>query len=114
MKTKLLIKERLYLMNVLPQQNSLIEYQLKKSIIQKVEITDDQTLYAHWIAGAVTVTFDAWDAKKDMDNPKEFEFTDQECQYVRKAIEALSDGEHPDEYWIVVMLLYDKLDVTKC
>ena len=41
MKTKLLIKERLYLMNVLPQQNSLIEYQLKKSIIQKVEITDE-------------------------------------------------------------------------
>ena len=41
MKTKLLIKERLYLMNVLPQQNSLIEYQLKKSIIQNVEITDE-------------------------------------------------------------------------
>lgn len=112
MKTKLLIKERLYLMNVLPQQNSLIEYQLKKSIIQKVEITDeDKALVDFKQENERNVT---WDAKKDMDNPKEFEFTDQECQYVRKAIEALSDGEHPDEYWIVVMLLYDKLDVTKC
>ena len=112
MKTKLLIKERLYLMNVLPQQNSLIEYQLKKSIIQKVEITDeDKALVDFKQESENNVT---WDAKKDMDNPKEFEFTDQECQYVRKAIEALSDGEHPDEYWIVVMLLYDKLDVTKC
>lgn len=112
MKTKLLIKERLYLMNVLPQQNSLIEYQLKKSIIQKVEITDeDKALVDFKQESESNVT---WDSKKDMDNPKEFEFTDQECQYVRKAIEALSDGEHPDEYWIVVMLLYDKLDVTKC
>ena len=112
MKTKLLIKERLYLMNVLPQQNSLIEYQLKKSIIQKVEITDeDRTLVDLKQESESNVT---WDAKKDADNPKEFEFTDQECQYVRKAIEALSDGEHPDEYWIMVMLLYDKLDVTKC
>ena len=112
MKTKLLIKERLYLMNVLPQQNSLIEYQLKKSIIQKVEITDeDKALVDFKQENESNVT---WDAKKDMDNPKGFEFTDQECQYVRKAIEALSDGEHPDEYWIVVMLLYDKLDVTKC
>lgn len=112
MKTKLLIKERLYLMNVLPQQNSLIEYQLKKSIIQKVEITDeDKALVDFKQENESNVT---WDAKKDMDNQKEFEFTDQECQYVRKAIEALSDGEHPDEYWIVVMLLYDKLDVTKC
>ncbi len=112
MKTKLLIKERLYLMNVLPQQNSLIEYQLKKSIIQKVEITDeDKALVDLKQESESNVT---WDAKKDADNPKEFEFTDQECQYVRKAIEALSDGEHPDEYWIMVMLLYDKLDVTKC
>ena len=112
MKTKLLIKERLYLMNVLPKQNSLIEYQLKKSIIQKVEITDeDKALVDFKQESESNVT---WDAKKDMDNLKEFEFTDQECQYVRKAIEALSDGEHPAEYWIVVMLLYDKLDVTKC
>lgn len=111
MKTKLLIKERLYLMNVLPQQNSLVEYQLKKSIIQKVEITDeDKALVDFKQESESNVT---WDAKKDADNPKEFEFTDQECQYVRKAIEALSDGEHPDEYWIMVMMLYDKLDITK-
>jgi hypothetical protein len=112
MKTKLLIKERLYLMNILPQQNSLVEYQLKKSIIKKVEITDeDKNLVDFKQESENNVT---WDAKKDADNQKEFEFTDQECLYVRKAIEALSDGEHPDEYWIIVTMLYDKLDVTKC
>ena len=62
MKTKLLIKERLYLMNVLPQQNSLIEYQLKKSIIQKVEITDeDKALVDFKQENESNVT---WDAKK--------------------------------------------------
>ncbi len=41
MKVKLLMKERLYLMNILPNQNSLVDYQLKKSIIKKVEVTDE-------------------------------------------------------------------------
>ncbi len=105
------MKERLYLMNILPNQNSLVDYQLKKSIIKKVEVTDeDRDLIDFKTEDDKNYT---WDAEKDMANQREFDFTDQERLYVRNAIERLSDGEHPDEYWIIVMLLYDKLGDNK-
>ena len=112
MKRKLHIKERLYLMNILPQENSLVNFQLKKGLMKKVELTDEdrEKFEIKVYEESQNMT---WNAQKDFDNPTEFEFSDMECEYVRKAIEALSDGQHPDEYWLIVTTLYDKLQNTE-
>lgn len=112
MKTKFHIKERLYLMNVLPKENSLVDYQLKKGLIKKLEITDsDKELYGFSVEdGGGSIK---WDPKKDFENPAEFELSDQERDYARNAVESASDGTHNDEYWMVLTGIYEKLGGNK-
>lgn len=108
MKVKLHVKERLYLMNILPQENSLVNYQLKKGLIQKIEVSEKEKEELSFQVNEKTKDI-TWDAQKDFENPTEFDFNDQERQYVRDAIEKLSDGSHPDEFWLIVTNVYDKM-----
>ncbi len=108
MKVNLHLKERFYLLNILPQENALVDFQLKKRIIDKVVVTDEDKngvgFNVNEQTGEVT-----WDAKKDFENPKEVDFSEDERKYIRQSIEKLSDGVHPDEYWLIVQTLYDKV-----
>lgn len=111
MKVSLHLKERFYLGNILPQENSLVDFQLKKRIVERIQVTDDEKndigFKVNEQDGSAT-----WDARKDFENPREFEFSDDEVKYIRSSIEKLSDGTHPDEYWITVGTIYDKMN--KC
>ena len=99
-------------MNILPQENSLVNFQLKKALMKKVELTDAERKKFEVKINEESQNM-TWNAQKDFDDPTEFEFSEMECEYVRNAIEALSDGQHPDEYWLIVTSLYDKLQNTE-
>lgn len=112
MKVKLHLKERFYLGNILPQENTLVNYQLKKRILEKVNVTEeDKEKLGFKVSDDGTGA--EWDAKKDFENPKEIDFSDDERKYIQESIEKLSDGTHPDEYWVVVGTIYDKISVYK-
>jgi hypothetical protein len=108
MKVKLHLKERFYLGNILPQENSLVDFQLKKRITEKIQVSDEEKNELGFKVNDEDNSA-TWDAMKDFENPKEIEFSDDERGYIRKAIEAGSGSVHPDEYWVIVGTIYDKM-----
>ena len=95
------IKDRIYIPQLLPAQNSFMEYNLKREIIKKVALTEtDKEEYAiveDAQAGKVT-----WDSKKDMEQPLVVDFSKQEIDYLKKSCEALAEAAHPDDLWATV------------
>ncbi len=111
-KVSLHVKERIYLMNVMPQENSLVNFQLKKELMNKLEISDEEKTKLKFSVNEKENNV-TWDPEIDMANPVEIEFNDQETAYMREAIEKLSDGAHPDEFWLIITTIYDKLSDSK-
>lgn len=100
------IKDRIYIPQLLPAQNSFMEYNLKRTIIKKVAITEkDREEYfitEDSKAGKVT-----WDAQKDMDSPLVVDFTTQEIEYLKKSCESLVESAYPDDLWVTVEKIYN-------
>ena len=100
------IKERIYIPQVLPQQNDFIGFNLKRSIIKKVGLTEsDQETYniqEDKENGRVT-----WNVEKDRELPLVVDFTKEEIDYLQKACEKLSDSVYPDDFWMVVEKIYN-------
>jgi hypothetical protein len=107
MEVKLHLKERIYLGNILPGENSLVDYQLKKAIIEKVTITEEEKKEFDFVVREDGTGAD-WNGQKDFENGKIFNFTDAEAEYIMKGVQAASEGTHPDDYWLTISLLYDK------
>lgn len=108
MKVSLHLKERFYLGNILPHENSLVDFQLKKRIVEKVQVTDEEKNEFGFKVNEQDGSA-SWDAKKDFENPKEIDFSEDERKYIQESIEKLSDGTHPDEYWVTVGSIYEKM-----
>ena len=100
------IKDRIYIPQLLPAQNSFMEYNLKREIIKKVALTEkDKEEYAiveDAQAGKVT-----WDSKKDMEQPLVVDFSKQEIDYLKKSCEALAEAAYPDDLWATVEKIYN-------
>ena len=68
------INDRIYIPQLLPAQNSFMEYNLKREIIKKVALTekdkDEYVIVEDQQAGRVTL-----DSKKDMEQPLVVEFS---------------------------------------
>ena len=100
------IKDRIYIPQLLPAQNSFMEYNLKREIIKKVALAEkDKEEYAiveDAQAGKVT-----WDSKKDMEQPLVVEFSKQEIDYLKKSCEALAEAAYPDDLWATVEKIYN-------
>lgn len=100
------IKDRIYIPQLLPQQNTFMEYNLKRGIIGKVSITEgDKKEYAiveDSEAGKVT-----WDSKKDAEMPLVVDFSPQEIEYLKKSCESLSASAYPDDLWATVEKIYN-------
>ena len=100
------IKDRIYIPQMLAPQNNFMEYNLKRSIIKKVAITEKDK-----------ETFDikedkensriVWNIEKDRENPLTVDFTEEEIKYLTKSCEQLSDNEFPDDFWAVVEKIYN-------
>lgn len=102
------IKERIYFPQLLPQQGSFMEFNLKRSIMKKVGITDqDRTEYN--IQEDNENKRVVWDRAKDIESPLCVEFTEEELGLLRKGCEQFTDKETPapDDFWELVEKVYD-------
>lgn len=100
------IKDRIYIPQLFSQQNTFMEYNLKREIIKKVAITekdkDEYSIIEDPEAGKVT-----WDSKKDSELPLIVNFTDSEMAYLKKSCEALAETVYPDDLWATVEKIYN-------
>ena len=104
---KLHIKDRIYFQQILPKENSFMDFNLKKSLLQKIGITDKEreefNIKEDRENGRIT-----WDAEKDQKKPLEIKFTEQEIEYLKKGCEALSSSPFPDDFWVFVEKIYNE------
>lgn len=100
------IKDRIYIPQLLPAQDSFMEYNLKREIIKKVALTekdkDEYAIVEDQHAGKVT-----WDNKKDMEQALVVEFSKQEIDYLKKSCEALAESAYPDDLRATVEKIYN-------
>lgn len=100
------IKDRLFLPQILPVQNSFMDFNLKKSIINKTVISEEErasfNIKEDKEAGKIT-----WDSEKDRVTPLNVEFTKEELDYLRRGCEALASDSYADDFWITVEKIYN-------
>lgn len=100
------IKDRIYIPAILPKNGSFMDFNLKRSILQKVALTeDDKVKYS--IEEIPDEDKIIWDVEKDMKNPLSIDFTNDEIDYLKKACEAITAASYPDDFWLVVEKIYD-------
>lgn len=103
------IKDRIYIPQILPQQNSFMEYNLKREIIKKIVLTEkDKEEYA--IVEDSQAAKITWDYAKDMNNPLIVDFSKQELEYLKKACESLIETAYPDDFWITIEKIYNAVN----
>lgn len=105
------IKERLLIPTILPEKGSFMEYNLKKSILKKIGISEkDREDYE--IVEKKNEKRIEWNIQKDMETPLTVDFSKEELDFMRKACEHISEQELPDEIWVVAERIYNEAQNT--
>ena len=102
------IKDRIYFPNILPHTGTFMEFNLKKSILGKVAITEKDKEHFNIVTdqerGVIT-----WDSEKGLAEPLEVSFTAEELEFLKKSCENLAEKENTDDFWMVVEKIYNSL-----
>ncbi len=101
---ELTIKDRLYLPTFLPARGNFKEFNLKKEILRKIAIGDEERKEINLRENAEDKRIE-WDVEKE--KPLTVEFSKDEKEYLRASCEKISDEELPDDMWDTVSRLYD-------
>lgn len=104
----LLIKDRLYIPTFLPKDGTFRDFNIKKGILRKIEISDSEREEIGLKENTETKRIE-WDVEKD--TPLTVEFTSEELEYFKQACEKISDEQLPDDMWSTVEKLYDAIAV---
>ncbi len=100
------IKDRMFFPQLLPQQNTFMEYAMKREILKKVGLTkEDQEKFD--IVEDRENNQIKWNIEKDIAQPLTVDFTAQELEYIKKGCEAQSDKPCPDDFWGLVERIYN-------
>lgn len=103
---ELSIKDRLYIPALLPKEGNFREFNLKKEILRKVEISESERTEVNLRENAETKRIE-WDTEKD--TPLIIDFSKDECDYLKKVCEKLSDETLPDDMWATVERIFDSI-----
>ena len=101
---ELSIKDRLYLPTFLPARGNFKDFNLKKEILRKIAISDDERKEINFRENQEDNRLE-WDVEKE--TPLIVDFSKDEMEYLRKACEKISDEELPDDMWSTVELVYN-------
>ena len=101
---ELSIKDRLYLPNFLPATGTFMDFNLKKSILRKIEISEEERKEINFRENKEESRLE-WDVEKE--TPLNVDFSKEETDYLRKSFEKISDEELPDDMWETVKRIYD-------
>lgn len=102
----ILIKDRLYIPTFLPKDGTFKDFNIKKEILKKIEISDSEREEIGLKENAKTKRIE-WDVEKD--TPLTVEFTAEELEYLKLSCEKISDEQLPDDMWSTVEKLYDAI-----
>ena len=94
---ELSVKDRLYLPSFLPARGNFKDFNLKKEILRKIAIPDEERKAIGLHENAEDKRIE-WDVEKE--KPLAVEFSGDEMEYLRKACERISDEELPDDMWL--------------
>lgn len=99
------IIDRIYIPSILPQENSFMDFNLKRGIINKVALTkEDAEKYN--IKEDTENRRTTWDIEADRNNPLIVDFTRAELDYLKAACEKMADKPAPDTLWATVEKIY--------
>lgn len=101
------IKERLLIPTILPEKGTFMEFNLKKSILSKITLTEQDRADYEIVEKREEKRVE-WNVQKDAETPLVVEFSKDELDYMKKACEAVSEQQLPDEVWAVVEHIYDE------
>jgi len=101
---ELLIKDRLYIPAFLPKEGNFRQFNIKKEILRKIEITESEREETGLKENQETKRIE-WDIEKD--KPLIIEFTPEEMDYLKQSCERISDENLPDDMWSVVEKIYN-------
>lgn len=104
---ELYIKDRLLLPTILPEKGSFMEFNLKKAILKKIAITKQERKDYEIVENAEEKRIE-WNMAKDMEAPLLLDFSKDELSYLKKACEAISENQLPDEVWTLAERLYNE------
>lgn len=103
---ELQIKDRLYLPMLLPKEGNFKEFNLKKSILSKIELSAQEREEINLRENSETNRIE-WDVDKD--KPVTILFTHEEAEYLKQACEKLSEQTLHDDLWLSVERVYNSL-----
>lgn len=101
---ELLIKDRLYIPGFLPKENNFKNFNLKKEILKKIEISDEERKNVNLRQNEETNRIE-WDVDKD--TPLIVDFSSEEIEYMKSSCEKIADEQLPDDMWSTVEKVYD-------
>ena len=101
---ELRIKDRLYLPAFLPKECNFRQFNLKKEILKKVQISQEEKEAVGLKENTETKRIE-WDVEKD--TPVKVEFTTEELTFLKESCERVSDDVLPDDMWATVELIYN-------
>lgn len=101
---ELSIKDRLYLPAFLPAKGNFKDFNLKKEILRKIAISDDERKEINFRENQEDNRLE-WDVEKE--TSLIVDFSKDEMEYLRKACEKISDEELPDDMWATVEAVYN-------
>lgn len=105
---ELTIKDRLYIPAILPKEGNFQQFNIKKDILRKIEISEKEREEVSLRENTETKRIE-WDTEKDI--PLKTEFSVQELDYLKNACERISDEQLPDDMWGTVQKIYDTIQV---
>lgn len=105
---ELTVKDRLYIPALLPKEGNFKQFNLKKEIIRKIEISDSERETINLRENAETKRIE-WDVEKEV--ALNVEFSGDETAYLKEVCEKVSDESLPDDMWSTVEKIFDGLTV---
>jgi hypothetical protein len=98
------IIDRLAIPALLPKEGNFRQYNLKKSILRKVEINEQERIEVNLRQNPETNRIE-WDTEKD--KPLTILFTHEEMQFLKESCEKLVDEPLQDYMWATIEKVYN-------
>lgn len=103
---ELLIKDRIFFARLLPECKNFLEFNLKRNILKKIEITEADKEKYEITQNNETGTI-KWNPKTDSENPLVVDFSADELALIKRGIESIDGQPLPDELWQTAEKVWD-------
>lgn len=105
---KLHIKDRIYLLSILPQKAvNYKTFNLKKELGKNLELTKEDHEKYKIVTDEETNSIN-WDPALDLKEPLDLSITPELAEYLKNACESISENEYTDDVWNLVERIFEE------